>query len=59
MKGSKAHQELALRLPDTQFVVAIFVNLINILMIPRLARVKDEMGDKEGAEDLREEARET
>ena len=40
-------------------MVAIFVNLINILMIPRLARVKDEMGDKEGAEDLREEARET
>jgi len=37
VKGSKAHQELALR----------------------LARVKEEMGDKEGAEDLREEARES
>jgi len=37
VKGSKAHQELALR----------------------LARVKEEMGDKEGAEDLREEAGES
>ena len=26
VKGSMAHQELALRLPDPQFVVAIFVN---------------------------------
>ena len=53
MKGSKAHQELALR-----FVI-VFVNLISIVMTTRLARVKEEMGDKEGAEDLREEARET
>ena len=30
-----------------------------MMMITRLARVKEEMGDKEGAEDLREEARES
>ena len=36
----------------------VIILIISIVMITRLARVKEEMGDKEGAEDLREEARE-
>ena len=37
----------------------VTVLVMSIVMITRLARVKEEMGDKEGAEDLREEARES
>ena len=43
----------------TIFVI-VLGNIMSIMtMITRLARVKEEMGDKEGAEDLREEARES
>ena len=65
VKGSKAHRELALRwainnLGIINIFVIVFGNIMSIMMIiTRLARVKEEMGDKEGAEDLREEARES
>ena len=36
--------------------VIVLVTVFVIVMITRLARVKEEMGDKEGAEDLRQEA---
>ena len=42
----------------TVFVI-VLVPIFVIVMITRLARVKEEMGDKEGAEDLRQEARES
>ena len=35
------------------------VGITFIVIITRLARVKEEMGDKDGAEDLREEAGES
>ena len=63
VKGSKAHQELALRLVHLGHLVNIgvskIVGITFIVIIARLARVKEEMGDKEGAEDLREEAGES
>ena len=37
-------------------LVAVFVIVLVIVTITRLARVKEEMGDKEAAEDLRQEA---
>ena len=37
-------------------IVTVFVTVSVIVTITRLTRVKEEMGDKEGAEDLRQEA---